>query len=242
MKPDWSWPAGCAGQRWSTALGLSAVLVWGVACGVAPPRFHTLLPLSAAPVPAPAPTTSAAALPRWELLPVTVPVQVDQPQMVVRLPDDTIALLEEDRWIAPVADEIRAAVALRIAQQLAEAGTTGASNVNSNTGADSSGAASATGAAAAPAKRWLLAIEVQRFDSAVGRQVRLEAVWTLRTTDSALPALRCRSVLAQAVGAGVPALAASQRALVAQLGVAMASATQAALAGAALECGVSVAR
>ena len=239
MKPDWSWPAGCAGQRWSTALGLSAVLVWGVACGVAPPRFHTLLPLSAAPVPAPAPTTSAAALPRWELLPVTVPVQVDQPQMVVRLPDDTIALLEEDRWIAPVADEIRAAVALRIAQQLAEAGTTGGSNTGSNTGSGSPGATDTT---AAPAKRWLLAIEVQRFDSAVGRQVRLEAVWTLRTTDSAVPALRCRSVLAQAVGAGVPALAASQRALVAQLGAAMAAATQAALAGAALECGASVAR
>ena len=224
---------GCAWQRLGTALGLSAMLLWGAACGVAPPRFHTLLPLSAAPVPSTSPTTSAAALPRWELLPVIVPVQVDQPQMVVRLPDDTIALLEEDRWIAPVADEIRAAVALRIAQQLAEAGSTGGSNA----GSDSRGAAGATAA-----KRWLLAIEVQRFDSAVGRQVRLEAVWSLRATDSSVPALRCRSVLAQAVGAGVPALAASQRALVAQLGAAMATATQAALASAALECGASVAR
>ena len=230
MKPDPSLTAGHAWHRSASALGLIAALLAGAACGVAPPRFHTLLPLSAAPVPATTPSTSAAALPRWELLPVAVPVQVDQPQMVVRMLDDTIALLEEDRWIAPVADEIRAAVGLRIAQQLAEAGATGGSNLGSNAGPDS------TGVAGAAAKRWLLAIEVQRFDSAVGRQVRLEAVWSLRATDSTVPALRCRSVLAQAVGTGVPALAASQRALVAQLGAAMANATQAALAGAALEC------
>ena len=211
--------------RTGATFALAALLLLSAGCGVAPPRFHSLLPLGPAPVASGLPSTTAAALPRWEQLPVTVPVQVEQPQMVVRMPDDTIALLEEDRWIAPVADEIRAAVSLRIAQQLADA--------------DAS-AGARTPAADGP--RWLLAIEVQRFDSAVGRQARLEAVWSLRRTDAAAPALRCRSVLAQTVGAGVPALAAAQRGLVAQLGAAMANATQAALAGAVLGCDASMAR
>ena len=225
MTPDLSLSPAAAWRRFGAALGLGAVVLLEAGCGVAPPRFHTLLPLGAAPAAAGTPTTSTAAVPRWELLPVTVPVQVEQPQLVVRLPDDTVALLEEDRWIAPVADEIRAAVGLRIAQQVAEA--------------EGAGVATAPGVAT---KRWLLAIEVQRFDSAVGRQARLDAVWSVRTADSAVPALRCRSALAQAVGAGVPALAAAQRALVAQLGAVMANATQAALTGAPLECGASIAR
>jgi uncharacterized protein len=151
----------------------------------------------------------------WELAPVTVPVQVDQPQLVVRLPDDTLAVLEYDRWIAPLGDEIRAALSQRIASAVA-------ANPAS------------TAAPAAPGKTWRIAIDVQRFDSAVGRYARLETEWSIRSGDGA--ALRCRSVFEQPVASGVPALAAGHRAAVAQLGDTLAAALKAVAGGASPGC------
>ncbi|MEQ1806179.1 MAG: PqiC family protein [Burkholderiaceae bacterium] len=173
----------------------------------APPRFHSLMPPTAGVRPA-----AAAALPAWQLLPVSVPPQVDQPQFVVRLADDTLALLEQERWIAPLADEVRAALSEHMAVTL---GTPGATP-------------------AAGRKDWRIAVDVQRFDSTPGRSTMV-AAWSVQS-GSAAPVLRCRSVLEQSVGAGIPALAGGHRQAVQRLGAALASALAALDAGRSVEC------
>lgn len=188
------------------ALGLVAA-----GCATTPTtRFHTLLPAPAAVVARAVPAQPAQA---WELTAVTVPVQVDQPQLVVRMPDDTLAVLEYDRWIAPLGDEIRAALSQRIGSALA---------------------AGATPAAAG--KTWRITVDVQRFDSALGRYARVETEWAVRAADGAGAALRCRSVFEQPVGPGVPALAAGHRAAMAQLGDTLAAALKAAASGTPTGC------
>ena len=176
---------------------LAAVSCALAACGTEPPtRFHSLLAAPSARATAAVPVAVA---PLWELLPVKVPAQLENPQWVVRLADDTLALLEYDRWIAPLADEMRAAVALRLALAFGPASP-----------------------AAAPGKPWRIALELERFDAALGRAVHLEAEWTIRSGDGTAPMLRCRAVFVQPVGAGLPALAAGQRAAAEQLGDAVA--------------------
>lgn len=171
------------------------------ACSSTPPtRFHSLLGAEAGAASAPA---ALPARPAWELLPVTVPVQVSQPQLVVRLPDDTLAALEQDRWIAPLADELRAVLAQRLERAQP---------------------------AASAAPPWRIEVEVQRFESAVGRAARIDAQWSLGQAGGA-PALRCRATFEQPVGAGIPALAAGHRAAAAALGDAVARSLGTALAG-----------
>ena len=99
---------------------------------------------------------------------MTLPVQVDVAPIVVRLPDDSMRALEHERWIAPLADEIRAALALRIDAALA--------------------AAPAAPTAAAP---WRVALDVQRFDSTLGGAASMQAVWSLQQAGSGV-LLRCQ--------------------------------------------------
>ena len=172
-----------------------------LACGTEPvTRFHTLLP---APAPRAGMTAPVAVVPLWELLPVKVPAQLENPQWVVRLADDTIALLEHDRWIAPLAEEVRAAVALRLAAAL---GTVSPASDQD--------------------KPWRLSIEVERFDAALGRAVHLEATWLVQAGNGKATPLRCRASFTHPVGAGLPALGAGQRAAIEALGDAVAVSLQ----------------
>lgn len=168
---------------------LAALLL--AACASTPPtRLHSLLP---APDARSGDTASLQGTPRWELLPVSVPAQVDQPQWVVRSGDDSVQVLEHDRWVAPLADEIRAAIALRIAtaaSQVQAAGTAG----------------------------WRIQLELQRFDAVLGRFSRIEASWSVQRIDAADAAQRCRASVMQPALPGVPAMASAHRAAVAQLG------------------------
>ena len=130
-----------ATRAWRPAAALLAGLTSLLsACGTAPPtRFHSLLPV---PSPASARVMPVQTARAWDLMPVSLPAQVDTPQWVVRQADETFVILEHDRWIAPLADEIRAAVALRL------------------------GAADAAAPAGGTAvRRWQIAIEVRRLDA-----------------------------------------------------------------------------
>jgi len=193
-------------RRVVAALVLAAGLC-GCASTSTPARFHTLMP----PLGSAAPATRPAPALRAEVLPVTLPVQVDVAPIVVRLPDDSMRALEHERWIAPLADEIRAALALRIDAALA--------------------AAPAMPTAAAP---WRVALEVQRFDSTLGGAAGMQAVWSLQQASSVM--LRCQLNDREPVAAGPVALVAGHRLIVERLGDAIGRAVRAAAGGATPTC------
>ena len=197
--------------RLGAVLAVAFVLLAGCASPV-PTHFHTLMP-------APTADFAAAAAPvvaTWELLPVTVPTQVDQPPWVVRLPDDTLAVLEQERWISPLADEVRAALAQHLRQTVPPAAI----------------------GATATAPRWRVAVEVQRFESLPGRLARLDAQWALRAIEGgAGPAVRCQASFSQPAPGGYAALAAAHRAALAQLGDAISAGLVRLDRGSAAVCG-----
>jgi uncharacterized lipoprotein YmbA len=195
-------------RRVLVLLGLAAV-----ACGCAststPARFHTLVPPAGDAVAA---STRAAPAVRVEILPVTLPVQVDVAQIVVRLPDDSMRALEHERWIAPLADEMRAALALRIDAALADLPPT-----------------------ASGSPPWRVTLDVQRFDSTLGGAASLQALWSLQSGGDGA-ALRCQVNDRAAVGTGAAALVAGHRALLQRLGDAIARALRAAATGGTPTC------
>ncbi|HET9205538.1 MAG TPA: ABC-type transport auxiliary lipoprotein family protein [Burkholderiaceae bacterium] len=180
----------------------------GCASTSTPARFHTLMPpvVEAAPAARPAPALRA------EVMPVTLPVQVDVAPIVVRLPDDSMRALEHERWIAPLADEIRSALALRIDAALA--------------------AAPATPTTAAP---WRVALEVQRFDSTLGGAAGLQALWSLQQAGGSV-VLRCQVNDREPVAAGAVALVSGHRSIVGRLGDAIGRAVRAAANGGTPAC------
>jgi uncharacterized protein len=194
---------------WSAVALCLAIALPGCGTTSTPARFHSLV---APPDDAAARATRSAPDLRVELMPVTLPAQVDVPQIVVRLPDDSLRALEHERWIAPLADEIRTALRLRIDAAL--------------------GAAPAA-AAAAP---WRVALDVQRFDSALGGAASLQVTWSLQQQGSGA-LLRCRVTDRQAVADGPVALVAAHRAILERLGDAIARALRSAAAGGVPACG-----
>lgn len=165
------------------ALALSLAVLAG--CSSTPaPRFHSLLSTQAAAVEA----VSTVALP-VDIAPVSVPPAVDQQQWVVRLPDDSLRILEQEQWVAPLRDELRAALFDRLAKRY------GAVDVRS-----------------APTAEFVrLKVDVQRFESMAGREVWIEAVWTATPTAKGNPPLVCRSSVREPVNGDAQALAASHR-------------------------------
>jgi len=138
------------------------------------------------------------------VLPVSVPAQVDHAQWVVRQPDDSLLMLEQDRWAAPLPDELRGAIVDRLGTQW------GAVDVRS------------VALPATPA--WRLRVDVQRFESIPGREARIEGTWSLSSSPSSSSSQRsatplvCRSALREAVnGSDVAALAAAHRRAVVRL-------------------------
>ncbi|MBE7419403.1 MAG: membrane integrity-associated transporter subunit PqiC [Ideonella sp.] len=197
------------------ALLAAALTTLLTACGSTPPtHYHSLL----APPPSPAPGAVARAVPappvRFEVLPVGVPVQVDVPQLVVRLPDDALTVLESERWAAPLGDEIRSLLTLRIERALAGVPAPAA-------GAD---------------RRWRVRVDVQRFDALLGRAATVQLRWSLQQV-GAEPALRCLASYEQPVGAGAAALVAGARALFDRLGDTIGRAIAVAAGGGAPSCG-----
>lgn len=186
----------------------AAVLAVLAGCGSAPAvRYHTLFPAAATGAARVSPTIA------WNVAGVSVPAQVDQPQWVVRLPDDSMRLLEQERWVAPLADEMQGAFGEAIARRLGGPGLT----------------------RPASGKRWRVRIDVHRFDSAPSQHAALVVDWSASSGGNA-PELRCRDAVRQPVTADLMTLAAAHRQAVAQIGERIAAALQSLDAGAAVRC------
>lgn len=184
-----------------------AVLIAG--CGSAPPAHYYSL------MPAPAASERAEVSMRldWNVGPVAIPMQVDQPQWVVRAADDSLVVLENERWIASLGDEIRSAVVERLTKSFGPP----------NAGASAEGTSA-----------WRIRIDVQRFDLLPNREARLEADWSLRGAGTAMT---CHASFSQAVtGVDYLALARAQQHAVARLADAIGEALKMSSKGFPVEC------
>ena len=212
------------GAAAAAALALAALLAGcasggGDGDGRRGTRFHSLLAPPQAAREAPAASREAVRPLAWSLAPVTVPAGVDRPQWVVRAPDGTLAVLENERWIAPLADDLRAALAERLARPLGPEG------------------------AAAPAgrSRWRIALDVRRFESEPARSARLDAGWTVTVPGSGAgrdPAAVCSASFEQPVARpGYLALADAHRQALDRLAGAVAATVSALDRGQPATCG-----
>lgn len=139
---------------------LSAALLVG--CASSPTiGWYSLVPPGANQAPADAsphaPRTTLA------VSSVTVPDEVDRPQLVLRGPSGTPALLDNERWTEPLKAQLPRALALGLSQRLPQVLVV------------------ATPGAAVPVPAWRLVVDVQRFELQHERVV-LRAVWSLRST------------------------------------------------------------
>ncbi len=186
--------AAAAAPQQRRRLWAAWLLVGCVGCASPPAvHLHTLMPAER---PQPRDGVAVAAGPAVLVEAVKVPAEVDQPQWLIRMPDGTLALLESERWAAPLADELRQALREILSQRY--------------------GAVEAPpGDPATPS--WRLRVEVTRFESSPG-EARLESTWTLTQRTSKAPALRCTTYLQESAGGGMAALAEAHRRAVARLG------------------------
>lgn len=190
--------------------GTAALLA---ACASTPaPRFHSLL---ATPSERVERDTTLPPLP-LDLGPVGVPAAVDQPQWVVRMPDDTLRVLEQEQWVAPLREELRAALFEQLAQRY-----------------------NATDARISPAPDAVrMTVDVQRFESVAAKEVWLEVVWTAKAANSRAAApLVCRSSVHEPVAGDVLATAAAHRRAMVRLADEMGQRLIAVYNGAGARCG-----
>lgn len=186
-----------------TILGVAALALL-TACAGTPSRYYSLAPTVQSTQPAPA--AARAADFAFRLLEVRIPGEVDRPHLVVRSDSSTeVTVLNQSLWAAPLADEIRAALAQELARALA------APDVSSM-------------AAPAHLPVWTIAVQVRRFELRTGAWTMLDASWTLaQGPASGAVAHICRALIQRPVaGEGVEPLVDSQRAAVAQLAAAIA--------------------
>lgn len=171
------------------SLGLLTALS---ACTSVPTRYHTLIPTQ--------PDASAhAAEPvdfQLQVLPVRIPVQVDQPSLVVRESDGRLAILETALWASPPADEFHDALAIELEHRL--------------------GVRDLAGLPSRPNESVLsIRADVRRFDSLPGQHAALDVVWSLALNgNNDRRALTCASVIEEKAGVDVDSLVlAHQRAI-----------------------------
>jgi len=127
-------------------------------CAGSPPaHYHTL----GATAPA-GPSGGARLL--VEILPPAVPERVNRTEIVLTGSDGRLDVKDQERWAAPLSDEIRQAVADALWAELAAADVYQAPVT----------------AASTPLPQYRLALRIERFDAVPGDKVRVEAAWTIR--------------------------------------------------------------
>ena len=177
-------------------LALVAALLVIAACASDPPtRFHSLLPAEPVRAAGAGGAGSASVEPIAIMRdPVRIPAQVDQPQWLVRLPDGSLQLLEQDRWAAPLRDELHAALLEALALRW--------------------GAIEGASAGAAAARPWRIALDVARFESVLGREARVDVRWRIFAPAGTAPAIACSSMLREGADTTLAIAQAHQRIVV----------------------------
>jgi len=154
---------------WGTVLFAVIALT---ACSASPPvRYYTLQnaarstperPLSVSPQRTAANITNSDRKPFvLQILPVKISPTIDLPQLLVRSNEGEVALLENDRWVGPLGDEVRSALVSQL---------TGVLKVPEGSSLD----------IPQDLPIYRLQVDVTRFDSVRGRYVLQDTNWSLR--------------------------------------------------------------
>jgi uncharacterized protein len=183
------------------------------ACASAPMHYYTLVP---APDAAQSDTSAPPASFQFELLPVGIPAQDDVPQLVVRQGGQAVALLNGERWIAPLADEVRGALSVDLSRRL------NAQDITTGLPVDGK-----------PVLR--IKVELQRFDSSPGSYALIDATWTIRPLKGD-NVLTCRSRINEDAGQGYESLVAGHQRALSELAGRIASVVPAMAAGSTPAC------
>ncbi|HEV2674694.1 MAG TPA: PqiC family protein [Aliidongia sp.] len=135
------------------AVGFTALLA---ACASAPTRFHTLDPVASASPPA----GRLSAVP-VRLDSVTVPPELDRPQIVRRAGPGRLDMADDDRWAGALDELARGALAADLAQRLPPGATVRQDDP------------------APPRSLHKLDVVIERFEGTMAGPVTLVARWTL---------------------------------------------------------------
>lgn len=165
------------------------------ACSSAPTHYYTLVPTA----PEQRQPVAAPAF-QFEMLGVRLPVQVDQPQMVVRQSSGGLMILETERWGAPLADEFHDALAGQLELKLGTRNLAGLPK-------------------AADKPVVSLQTDVRRFDSLPGQYALIDVVWSLsqRSEGQKRRNLTCASVIREPAGVSMDALVLAHQKAIGQL-------------------------
>ncbi|KMY04736.1 lipoprotein [Pseudomonas syringae KCTC 12500] len=170
------------------------------ACTSTQTHYYTLIaPMSA--------TSTAASKPmpfQFEMLPVIMPVQVDQPPLVVRQGNGSLAILDTERWGSPLGDEFHDALTPQLERRF---GSRDMAGLPKNSGQPTLS----------------IRTDVRRFESMPGNYALIDVVWTLglreagATAGSKRQSLTCSSVIREEAGEGMENLIIAHQKAVAQL-------------------------
>jgi uncharacterized lipoprotein YmbA len=170
----------------AAALGLSA-------CSSTPTHYYTLIaPMGSAPTPVANPAPF-----QFEMLPVLMAVQVDQPPLVIRQGDGSLAILDAERWGSPLGDEFHDALTSQLERRFGSRDMAGLPKDSSQ-----------------PVLS--LRADVRRFESVPSQYALIDVVWTLglRNNDAKRQSLTCSSIIREPAALGMENLVlAHQRAV-----------------------------
>ena len=164
------------------------------ACASPPVHYYSLLAPSGETI-----TTKPPAPFMVDVLPVGIPSQNDQSQLVVRQGAAGAVVLDNERWTGPLDDEIRSALSSVLTHELATQDVAGLPQTS-----------------ARPVLR--IKLQLRRFDAWPGQRVQLDADWSLGFANEAgKPRLVCRGYLDEPAPGGYPEMVQAQQRLVAAL-------------------------
>jgi uncharacterized lipoprotein YmbA len=158
------------------------------ACASTPTHYYTLI----APA-TPSPANVSQAPFQFEMQPVLMAVQVDQPPLVIRQGNGSLAILENERWGAPLGDEFHDALTGQLERRFGSRDLAGLPKQS---------------------ELPVLSVrtDVRRFESVLDQYALIDVVWNLSMRGpGALPGgkrqtLTCSSVIREQAGLGMESL------------------------------------